>query len=314
MYYHCSTGVMPIPNYGFVIDNRRCIGCHACTVACKAEHDDPIGVNKTWVKSISAGVLLLPALLMLAGVVEPNATTVGAAAVVSLVFLGITTVLLVLDLEQPTRFHWVLLRPNWNSWLVKGGYILTVTGGVLTLVTLAWLLGVTGVITHPVTLGVLAVLTTATAVYTAFLFSQSKGRDLWQSPAMPVHMFTQAVVAGGATLVVLGFADVPGFGDLLGPSGLVLAAALVVHAAIVASEIFTSHQTEDAEEAAARITRGEFRTAFWGGGVVVGILAPLVALAAGSGALAAVAGALALAGLLAFEYCWITAPQTISLA
>ncbi|MEF8783555.1 MAG: NrfD/PsrC family molybdoenzyme membrane anchor subunit [Haloarculaceae archaeon] len=305
---------MPIPNYGFVIDNRRCIGCHACTVACKAEHDDPIGVNKTWVKSISAGVLLLPALLMLAGVVEPNATTVGAAAVVSLVFLGITTVLLVLDLEQPTRFHWVLLRPNWNSWLVKGGYILTVTGGVLTLVTLAWLLGVTGVITHPVTLGVLAVLTTATAVYTAFLFSQSKGRDLWQSPAMPVHMFTQAVVAGGATLVVLGFADVPGFGDLLGPSGLVLAAALVVHAAIVASEIFTSHQTEDAEEAAARITRGEFRTAFWGGGVVVGILAPLVALAAGSGALAAVAGALALAGLLAFEYCWITAPQTISLA
>jgi hypothetical protein len=131
---------------------------------------------------------------------------------------------------------------------------------------------------------------------------------------MPVHMFTQAVVAGGATLVVLGFADVPGFGDLLGPSGLVLAAALVVHAAIVASEIFTSHQTEDAEEAAARITRGEFRTAFWGGGVVVGILAPLVALAAGSGALAAVAGALALAGLLAFEYCWITAPQTISLA
>ncbi|MEF8827362.1 MAG: 4Fe-4S dicluster domain-containing protein, partial [Halapricum sp.] len=46
---------MTIPNYGFVIDNRRCIGCHACTVACKAEHDDPIGVNKTWVKYIEKG-------------------------------------------------------------------------------------------------------------------------------------------------------------------------------------------------------------------------------------------------------------------
>ncbi|MGY8701009.1 MAG: 4Fe-4S binding protein, partial [bacterium] len=23
-------------NFGFVIDNRNCIGCHACTVACKA--------------------------------------------------------------------------------------------------------------------------------------------------------------------------------------------------------------------------------------------------------------------------------------
>ena len=43
-------------NYGFVIDNRRCIGCHACTVACKAEHDTPIGVNRTWVKYVEKGV------------------------------------------------------------------------------------------------------------------------------------------------------------------------------------------------------------------------------------------------------------------
>jgi hypothetical protein len=89
---------------------------------------------------------------------------------------------------------------------------------------------------------------------------------------------------------------------------------LVLHAVLVASEIFTPHQTEDAEEAAARITRGRFRTAFWAGGVVVGIVLPLAALAVGSPALAAAAGALALAGLFAFEYCWITAPQTISLA
>ncbi len=42
-------------NYGFVIDNRKCIGCHACTVACKSEHDVPIGVNRTWVKYIEHG-------------------------------------------------------------------------------------------------------------------------------------------------------------------------------------------------------------------------------------------------------------------
>ncbi|MDP6684880.1 MAG: 4Fe-4S binding protein, partial [Candidatus Marinimicrobia bacterium] len=39
-------------NYGFVIDNRMCIGCHACTVACKSEYDVPIGVNRTHVKYI----------------------------------------------------------------------------------------------------------------------------------------------------------------------------------------------------------------------------------------------------------------------
>ncbi len=42
-------------NYGFLIDNRKCIGCHACTVACKSEHDTPIGVNRTWVKYIEKG-------------------------------------------------------------------------------------------------------------------------------------------------------------------------------------------------------------------------------------------------------------------
>ena len=41
--------------YGFVIDHNRCIGCHACTVACKEEHNVPVGVFRTWVKYIEKG-------------------------------------------------------------------------------------------------------------------------------------------------------------------------------------------------------------------------------------------------------------------
>ncbi len=41
--------------YAFLIDQDTCIGCHACTVACKSEHDVPIGVNRTWVKYIEKG-------------------------------------------------------------------------------------------------------------------------------------------------------------------------------------------------------------------------------------------------------------------
>ena len=41
--------------YGFVIDQRKCIGCHACTVACKEENQVPLGVNRTWVKYIEKG-------------------------------------------------------------------------------------------------------------------------------------------------------------------------------------------------------------------------------------------------------------------
>ena len=42
-------------NYGFAIDLRKCIGCHACTIACKAEHEIPIGVNRCWVKTVEKG-------------------------------------------------------------------------------------------------------------------------------------------------------------------------------------------------------------------------------------------------------------------
>ena len=41
--------------YGFVIDQRRCIGCHACTVACKEENAVPLGVFRTWVKYVERG-------------------------------------------------------------------------------------------------------------------------------------------------------------------------------------------------------------------------------------------------------------------
>jgi tetrathionate reductase subunit B len=35
---------------GMVIDLERCIGCHACTVACKAENNVPLGVFRDWVE------------------------------------------------------------------------------------------------------------------------------------------------------------------------------------------------------------------------------------------------------------------------
>ncbi|HKX46218.1 MAG TPA: 4Fe-4S dicluster domain-containing protein, partial [Planctomycetota bacterium] len=40
---------------GFVIDHSRCIGCHACTVACKSENDVPVGDFRTWVKYTEEG-------------------------------------------------------------------------------------------------------------------------------------------------------------------------------------------------------------------------------------------------------------------
>lgn len=49
------SGFLPMANYGFAIDLRKCIGCHACTIACKAEHQIPVGVNRCWVKTVEKG-------------------------------------------------------------------------------------------------------------------------------------------------------------------------------------------------------------------------------------------------------------------
>ncbi|HED33533.1 MAG TPA: 4Fe-4S dicluster domain-containing protein [Gammaproteobacteria bacterium] len=50
---------LPAPKkkrYAMVIDTRRCIGCQACSVACKTENDVPLGETRNWVEYIEKGV------------------------------------------------------------------------------------------------------------------------------------------------------------------------------------------------------------------------------------------------------------------
>lgn len=42
--------------YAMVIDLRKCIGCHSCSVACKVENEVPPAVWRSWVKVMEKGV------------------------------------------------------------------------------------------------------------------------------------------------------------------------------------------------------------------------------------------------------------------
>jgi Fe-S-cluster-containing dehydrogenase component len=47
---------LPGPRWVKLLDQSRCIGCHACTTACKSENEVPVGVTRTYVKSVDVGV------------------------------------------------------------------------------------------------------------------------------------------------------------------------------------------------------------------------------------------------------------------
>ena len=50
---------LPFPRWVKLLDQSRRIGCHACTTAYKSENEVPLGVTRTYVKSVDVGVFPL---------------------------------------------------------------------------------------------------------------------------------------------------------------------------------------------------------------------------------------------------------------
>jgi Ni/Fe-hydrogenase subunit HybB-like protein len=81
---------------------------------------------------------------------------------------------------------------------------------------------------------------------------------------------------------------------------------------IVAAEFLMPHATDNAAYAARLITHGPFRNWFWGGAVTLGGILPLALLVAPFDFYnTAIAGVLALVGLLIFEWCFVMAGQSV---
>jgi formate-dependent nitrite reductase membrane component NrfD len=228
-----------------------------------------------------------------------------------------------MDLDRPDRFHYVLLRPQWRSWLVRGAYIITVYGGLLGLWLVIKLLGVFGVLPQGVSQGVdlalawpIVIAAGATAVYTAFLFAQAKGRSFWQSPALPAHMLVHAAVAGAAVLYIASL-FVVGLEPLRGMLAITLAIGLVAGLIVMWAELSVEHPDRDGARAAEMIYKGRYKGLFWGVSVVLGSLVPLALVVVGlllaAPTVIAAAGVLALVGVLATEHAWVEAPQLIPL-
>ena len=269
-----------------------------------------------WTKSIGAGVLLVAALLLALGRLQDGAILNIASPALALVFTALTTGLLVFDLKRPDRFYYLLTRPNPRSWLVLGGYILM----AYSLAGLVWLgYGIGGAAVPGWVVAAGVVFGIGAAGYTAFLFAQAKGRDLWQSPLFFWHLLVQAVTAGAAALILAGIAG--GLdGGATAALATVLMVSLIVTGGLVLGEIALTPVSEDVRRATELLTCGALKEKFWGLFMTVGILLPVVFLlwagaqAEASWFLNPLAALMALVGLWAFESLWVEAGQSVPLS
>jgi len=140
-------------------------------------------------KAVAAGALLLAA----ATPFSPGPFDAVVLGWTSLLFTVVTALLLIGDLHQPRRFFFLLTMPNTRSWLVRGGWILTAHA----LLSLPWAFGLGHVVLGVASFGVAL----ATACYTAFLFRQARGRELWCEdrlllPTLGIQAFAAASALG----------------------------------------------------------------------------------------------------------------------
>jgi formate-dependent nitrite reductase membrane component NrfD len=215
---------------------------------------------------------------------------------------------------------YVLLRPQWQSWLVRGAYIITAYGAVLTLWFVAMTAGWRSTADALLWPGV--VLAALTAVYTAFLFAQAKGRDLWQNPLFSMHLLAHAVLAAGAVWLLVDFVSggTPQF------SATILASAVGFSLLALLLECLTVPPTDDSRRAIHIILAKPMGGWFWGAGVALGHVVPLLLLTthvgeslrdlhpSAAGWLSALAAVLALVGMGLIEWLWVSVPQRIPLS
>jgi len=259
-----------------------------------------------WTKSLAAGLAFVPAVLRIFGR-DTSASPFllrWLAPLAALFFLGVTGALLVADLKRPERFWTILVRPQWRSWLARGSFVITGYGAVL----VAWLAATAAgaeraldVLAWPV-----AALALLTAIYTAFLFNQCEGRDLWQSPLLLVHLALHAPVAAIAAFLIAA--------PLLGAPGAVavppawIAAGLTLLAALALGDAFGRHATANAAAAARALARGRYARLFWAS-LLAGLALPAALLAAGAVSVFPLVGVLTLAGLWLYGHALVLAGQ-----
>ena len=291
---------------------------HMVQVAWNAQHQIPWhwpvpGYLVT--KAIGAGVFFFLALGLISGLFPVTGPALVWGGLLSVLMTLATTALLVYDLERPERFLSILLRPQWRSWLTRGAFLLV---GFATVSGLWWLLEVLAAAevlsmdsARPWLAWATLPLSIGAAIYTAFLFAQAEGRDLWQSPLLPVHLLVQSLAMGSGAFLLMS-PVVMLTPELVEVARWTFGTTLVLDLFVtLLGELGVAHASEVATVAAHQISHGKYARSFWLGAVALGHLVPLTLLIVPSPIAWAFAMVLAVVGLYLYEHAFVMAPQEV---
>jgi hypothetical protein len=264
-------------------------------------------------KGIAAGIAIAAAVALAAGVGTESDWMSWRAPLWAGILILLTGLLLVWDLKRSDRFFYILTKSNPGSWLVRGAWIL---GAQAALMGAWFLIGVFDLGPVEPLIWVSAINGLGVAGYTAFLFGQAEGRDLWQTPLLLWHMIGGALAVGGGVSLMVALAYQTRGSAIPAFSWVMLIGSAVI-GLVTLAELMGSHPTTNARAGFHHMTKGEFATEWWRGqllAVVVPMLAAILILTGGS-ALTGVAGALAaMAGIFLADDAFVKAGQSVPLS
>lgn len=267
-----------------------------------------------WAKSIGTGIIFLGFYLLKKHPEQTGFIRFPVVAV-SIVFIHVFLFFTVIDLHQMFRFWHIFFYPHLTSAITIGAWMATGFVGLLLAMAYAIymkkdeamydkLLGWTVLLAVPVTL------------YTAGLMAQSTARELWQMPTESAQMILAALLAGSATMILLGgnkFSDAVKK-DLAIVLGLAAAAAFILYMAEI---IFGPMKAEEVAVVLHYIKGGEYTVMFWIGQVMAFIV-PMVlvclSLKNQSYYLLKIAAVSALVGLWVSKHVWLVIPQLLPMS
>ena len=199
-----------------------------------------------------------------------------AGRIIAPIFLGIGLVMLMLDAEaglhNPLRFFWLIANPG--SVMTLGVYFICV------FMPVALVSALLEVLKKPVPkwltwVGI--VFAFAVAAYTGFLLGVVKAFPLWNNAVLPILFVVSALSAGLAATSLVGLlVDRERFEQmwLIKKSHVILSAIEMVVLATML--VIVSAGSVEGAASVYSLVAGQYAPAFWGGIVLLGLVAPFI--------------------------------------